>query len=67
MELSGRHASAALPLGKNIGTRRRGCWVGAIFILDILEEMLLPLTGFEPRIFQPVPSHYSERATSAFP
>lgn len=48
MEVSGHfHASAALPRGNNSSKHRRLGWVG----LEVLEESLLPLPGFEPRRF----------------
>lgn len=55
MEVGGqRHALAALPPGKSVGTHYRGGEFGWLW----KRENLLPSSGFEPRPVQAVASRY---------
>jgi hypothetical protein len=62
--VGGRHAPAALPLGKDPVPIVIGGWVGPRAGLDICGKSRPP-PGFDPRTVQPVVSRYTDCAISA--
>ena len=56
---SQRHAPAALPPGKRLGTHCTGGWVGPSAALDRCGKSRLP-PGFDPLTVKPVASRYTD-------
>jgi hypothetical protein len=56
-----RHAVAALPSGKRLGTHCTGRWLGPRAGLDGCEKSRLP-PEFDPRAVQPVARRYTDHA-----
>jgi len=54
-----RHALAALPSGKRLGTHCIGSWVGRMTSLDGYVKFHRP-PEFDPRTVQPVASRYTD-------